>query len=485
MLALTARNRLVFLRMTGNNYVLTVDDGEATTDSSAFPITISDPSGLCWPDNGTPSYLPYPANRNGTAGSCPVAEAISYAKNWGGYQNWPTTDPTIIHVTNRNDSGAGSLRACIEASGERVCVFDVGGTINLSSQINIANGNLTVNGHAAPGPVWVVLADNAMVNGVFNVQGDNVIIEGLIFDITTPIACNNSRVFNTGPTADNFKAVNIIGLGATDEQVSWGRGNNLVFVDSIFSNPGGISTCNHHFNFLAQEGDYEVTFLGTNFFQGKNRNPRVLAYNGTYFGGWIYNPGNQAMDISVDAGETGSFTYTWNLAGLYYDEGPNDSASQVIQLHNSGGSGTFSNASEFYITDLRIDSGPCSDAWDAGCVSVLTNSEANIRHNLTDNVPTGLNWSDTSGLSRADFITLNSQNNGAWPNNRSSTIADMYDDAAAGTLQWSAEHYSYTRNANTSGTYSVPASPHADADVNGYPDLMDQFEAERGSMYAN
>jgi pectate lyase len=52
-----------------------------------------------------------------------------------------------------NDSGAGSLRACAEATGPRYCLFEVGGVITLNSplQIAAANSYLTIAGQTAPG----------------------------------------------------------------------------------------------------------------------------------------------------------------------------------------------------------------------------------------------------------------------------------------------------------------------------------------------
>ena len=61
----------------------------------------------------------------------------------------------VIEVTTLADPDAGSLRAAMEASGPRIVVFRISGTIGLKSAIRVSTPYLTVAGQTSPGGVQI------------------------------------------------------------------------------------------------------------------------------------------------------------------------------------------------------------------------------------------------------------------------------------------------------------------------------------------
>jgi len=72
----------------------------------------------------------------------------------------------VVHVTNLNDSGPGSLRDAISQP-NRIVVFDVGGVIKLESRLVFKN-NQTIAGQTAPGGGITLYGDGTSFSGANN-----------------------------------------------------------------------------------------------------------------------------------------------------------------------------------------------------------------------------------------------------------------------------------------------------------------------------
>ena len=94
-----------------------------------------------------------PGAETGPAGAVfPGAEGFGVDTAAGSGRNSSPPEAAVVHVTSPDDTGDGSLRACIEAPGPRTCVFDFAGAIKLNSALRVTEPYLTVAGESAPSP---------------------------------------------------------------------------------------------------------------------------------------------------------------------------------------------------------------------------------------------------------------------------------------------------------------------------------------------
>ncbi len=113
---------------------------------------------------------------------------------------------TVYHVTNLNNSGTGSFRDAVSAS-NRIIVFDVSGTIEITSNLSITADNLTIAGQSAP-------QGGITVTGkvVYFQNANNIILRYLRF----------RPDYNSSGNVDALNVINCIDFIIDHCSISWG-----------------------------------------------------------------------------------------------------------------------------------------------------------------------------------------------------------------------------------------------------------------------
>ena len=188
----------------------------------------------------------------------------------------------IIKVTNLNDSGPGSLRVAVEASGPRIVVFETSGTIALSSEIRITNPYLTIAGQTAPSPGITIK------NYGLEIYTHDILIQHVrirIGDQTPPAdRLENLDAINTAYSAEAYNiVVDHVSLswsidGTFDIGGSTARERNITLSRSILSEHlrnAGHEKTGHSRALLVAEHTHKVSIIGNLLAHNVERNPLI------------------------------------------------------------------------------------------------------------------------------------------------------------------------------------------------------------------
>lgn len=117
----------------------------------------------------------------GADGGSPQARAVGPFEGFGAAAKGGAGRPAVA-VTSLEDSGAGTLRTALGR--DRVIKFEVSGTINLESDLEISGARLTLDGFSAPAPGITLSGAQLVILGNSDGEdetGSDILIQGLRF----------------------------------------------------------------------------------------------------------------------------------------------------------------------------------------------------------------------------------------------------------------------------------------------------------------
>lgn len=187
----------------------------------------------------------------------------------------------VIHVTNLNDSGSGSLRAALARKGPRTIVFDVGGDINLSSPLLVddpSSADFTIAGQTAPSPGITIKGDELILS-VGNVIMRYITIRSNPNDGTKN--CIKTRNWGNGGYIMEYMIFDHLTLShAGNENFGLYADNTSAPQRNITLQNSMLGKVNGDGNFLVGPNTHNISVLKNYFHHEQYRNPLVgYGYN--------------------------------------------------------------------------------------------------------------------------------------------------------------------------------------------------------------
>lgn len=363
----------------------------------------------------------------------------------GGPTNTPTLTPTrtptptatssvryaCTKVTNTNNSGAGSLRACVEGTGPRVCVFETSGRISLTTRLKPTSNNLYIAGQTAPAP-GIMLTNSGLY-----IEADDVTVKHLEIrpgdSLTGEAADSRDAVLIGSPTKT------ISNILVENNSISWSLDGNIDTYAGATVNYATIKEniiseglwhtrhgdARHSTSGLIWSGAQNITFVQNLFAHSQDRNLLwKTGGKGEFKNNFVHHFGGltpSASNVFNLQFVTGASATLMDFIGNKYQNLSGSTA--VKSLRASGGNQP--SGSKFYVLDnydqVRTSSG--QSEW------TITDMAESPYRSLTKVV----NYDTTTLVSAANLLTTLQSNAGSRPWGRNSTDTRIIADAVANT----------------------------------------------------
>jgi pectate lyase len=272
----------------------------------------------------------------------------------------------VYEVTNLNDSGEGSLRTAVEASGPRTVVFTISGTIELESPLRIKHPYLTIAGQTAPGdgicirkyPV-IIDADHVIIRFLRIRLGDE---SGGDYDAISARFVSNIILDHVSASWSVDETVSIYHCDSIT--VQWCIVSESMFQSNHIKGShgfGGIWGSNrgtYHHNLLAHHS---------------SRNPRMASGSGNtdYRNNVIYNWGYQSL-YGGEKYQKGNDKFnfsSFNIIANYYKPGPATKPGEVMhRIASPSYRNETDDFGKWFIADNVVEGNAnvTADNWDGG-----------------------------------------------------------------------------------------------------------------------
>lgn len=367
---------------------------------------------------------------------------------------------SVLFVTNLNDAGPGSLRAAVEASGSRIVVFKVSGTISLKSTLKFMNPNITIAGQSAPGD-GICIKDYPVT-----IQTSNVIVRYIRFRMGDEAKQEGDAFggrFNKNIIVDHCSM-----SWSTDECVSFYANENTTVQWSIISESlkNSVHAKGSH-GYGGVWGGKNASFHHNLLANHDSRNPRLGEEAGKAFAltdlvdlrnNVVYNWGGNSC--------YGGEAMNVNIVNCYYKPGPITSKTdRIISIDKNKIVGTevYDIWGKFYINGNFVEGSTTvsNNNWDYGVYNQFHSSYGVVsstdKTNMKLNAPLDIKGNVTTHTAQIAYERVLKYGG-----------ANLVRDAVDTRIMENVKNKSYTFEGSNGSTKGIIDSQ---SDVGGWPVL--------------